>query len=194
MLWAAAWLHRATNDEIYLDYLGASTNTGGIRTVFSWDDKFLGAQLLVAKGSKNVKKTPGGLLWFLEWDGLQYVATASLVAAAYAQSQVDYILGSNPKGMSYMDGFGSNYPTQPHHRGASIVTIKKDPKPVTCQEGYRVWFNRNAPNPNVLDGPIVGGPDEHDAYIDTRSDYQLAEPATVTVAPLGGVLARVATN
>ena len=49
MLWAAAWLHRATNDEIYLDYLGASTNTGGVRTAFSWDDKFLGAQLLVAK-------------------------------------------------------------------------------------------------------------------------------------------------
>ena len=35
------------------------------------------------KGTKNVKKTPGGLLWFLEWDGLQYVATASLVAATY---------------------------------------------------------------------------------------------------------------
>ncbi|KAJ6775775.1 ENDO-14-BETA-GLUCANASE [Salix koriyanagi] len=250
MLWAAAWLHRATNDEIYLDYLGASTNTGGIRTSFSWDDKFLGAQLLVAKlvlegkvpdtgtwgqyksqaeeficsciqkGGKNVKKTPGGLLWFLEWDGLQYVATASLVAAAYgnylsanhasihcagvtvqptdlyhlAQSQVDYILGSNPKGMSYMVGFGSNYPTQPHHRGASIVTIKKDPKPVTCHEGYQVWFNRDAPNPNVLVGAIVGGPDEHDGYIDSRSDYQLGEPATVTVAPLVGVLARVATN
>ncbi|KAJ6314679.1 hypothetical protein OIU78_018206 [Salix suchowensis] len=250
MLWAAAWLHRATNDEIYLDYLGASTNTGGIRTSFSWDDKFLGAQLLVAKlvlegkvpdtgtwgqyksqaeeficsciqkGGKNVKKTPGGLLWFLEWDGLQYVATASLVAAAYgnylsanhasihcagvtvqpadlyhlAQSQIDYILGSNPKGMSYMVGFGSNYPTQPHHRGASIVTIKKDPKPVTCHEGYQVWFNRDAPNPNVLVGAIVGGPDEHDGYIDSRSDYQLGEPATVTVAPLVGVLARVATN
>ncbi|KAJ6302027.1 hypothetical protein OIU77_016183 [Salix suchowensis] len=250
LLWAAAWLHRATNDEIYLDYLGASTNTGGIRTSFSWDDKFLGAQLLVAKlvlegkvpdtgtwgqyksqaeeficsciqkGGKNVKKTPGGLLWFLEWDGLQYVATASLVAAAYgnylsanhasihcagvtvqpadlyhlAQSQIDYILGSNPKGMSYMVGFGSNYPTQPHHRGASIVTIKKDPKPVTCQEGYQVWFNRDAPNPNVLVGAIVGGPDEHDGYIDSRSDYQLGEPATVTVAPLVGVLARVATN
>ena len=57
-----------------------------------------------------------------------------------------------------------------------------------------MWFNRNAPNPNVLDGAIVGGPDEHDGYIDSRSDYQLGEPATVTVAPLVGVLARVATN
>ncbi|KAF9666376.1 hypothetical protein SADUNF_Sadunf16G0223100 [Salix dunnii] len=49
VLWAAAWLHRATNDEIYVDSLGASTNTGGIRTAFSWDDKFLGAQLLVCR-------------------------------------------------------------------------------------------------------------------------------------------------
>ncbi|CAK7337882.1 unnamed protein product [Dovyalis caffra] len=250
LLWAAAWLHRATNDNTYLNYLGASGNTGGIRGSFSWDDKFVGAQLLVAKlvlegkvpntgtwgqykseaeqficsciqkNSKNVKKTPGGLLWFSEWDNLQYVATASLVAAAYgnylyadhasikcpggivrptdlihlAQSQVDYILGSNPKKMSYMVGFGSNYPTQPHHRGASIVSIKKNPKPVACQEGYQVWFKRKAPNPNVLEGAIVGGPDALDGYTDSRSDFEQTEAATANVAPLVGVLARLATH
>lgn len=49
LLWAAAWLHRATNDKSYLDYLGQAGNTGGARTEFSWDDKFVGAQVLVAK-------------------------------------------------------------------------------------------------------------------------------------------------
>lgn len=48
-MWAAAWLHRATDDQSYLDYLGQAGNTGGARTEFSWNDKFVGAQVLVAK-------------------------------------------------------------------------------------------------------------------------------------------------
>ncbi|KAK3195292.1 hypothetical protein Dsin_026602 [Dipteronia sinensis] len=109
----------------------------------------------IQKGNNSFKKTAGGLLWCLPWNNLQYSATASLVSAVYskyltdakaslqcpggvvqpsdlislARSQADYVLGQNPKGMSYMVGFGLNYPTQAHHRGASIVSIKKDPKP-----------------------------------------------------------------
>ncbi|XP_056850679.1 endoglucanase 14-like [Raphanus sativus] len=49
LLWAAAWLHRATNDQIYLDYLNEFEGTGGPRTVFAWDDKFVGAQVLMAR-------------------------------------------------------------------------------------------------------------------------------------------------
>lgn len=101
-------------------------------------------------------------------------------------------MGSNPKKMSYMVGFGSNYPTQIHHRGASIVSIKSNPSPVPCQAGFELWFNRNAPNPNVLHGAIVGGPDKNDQYTDSRQNYQMAEPATINTAPLVGVLARLA--
>ncbi|ANM61708.1 glycosyl hydrolase 9B12 [Arabidopsis thaliana] len=115
LLWAAAWLHRATGDQTYLDHLTQASNSGGARSVFAWDDKFLGAQVLVAKlvfegkvknegkmieyksmaeqficncaqkGFNNVKKTPGGLLWFLPWDNLQYTATASFALATYAK-------------------------------------------------------------------------------------------------------------
>jgi len=49
LLWAAAWLHRATGDKAYLGFLGQAQNTGGTRTQFSWDDKFAGAQVLVSK-------------------------------------------------------------------------------------------------------------------------------------------------
>ncbi|AEC10439.1 Six-hairpin glycosidase superfamily [Arabidopsis suecica] len=249
LLWAAAWLHRATGDQTYLDHLTQASNSGGARSVFAWDDKFLGAQVLVAKlvfegkvknegkmieyksmaeqficncaqkGFNNVKKTPGGLLWFLPWDNLQYTATASFALATYAKyleaaqtsiqcpngdvlqasdllnlarAQVDYILGSNPKKMSYMVGYGTNYPKRPHHRGASIVSIKNDPKPVTCNGGFEAWYNNPKPNPNLLVGAIVGGPDEYDAYGDERSDFQHGEPDTVTVAPLLGVLAAIA--
>lgn len=194
-----------------------------------------------------MKKTPGGLLWFLPFNNLQYTATATLVATIYSEYlspkhapiqcsggivqspalldlarsqvrihlciyetntnqknvtvphalilfnvQVDYILGSNPNGMSYMVGYGSKYPTQVHHRGASIVSIKKDPSPVACQAGFDAWFNKNAPNPNVLDGAIVGGPNDSDGYTDSRSNFQMAEAATVNTAPLVGVLAKLA--
>ncbi|CAE6049500.1 unnamed protein product [Arabidopsis arenosa] len=247
LLWAAAWLHRATNDQIYLDYL-TQAETGGPRTVFAWDDKFVGAQVLVAKlalegkvesseeiteyksmaehficncaqkGDNNVKKTPGGLLYFLPWNNLQYTTAATFVLSAYskyleaakasincpdgalqasdllhlARSQVDYILGSNPKNMSYMVGVGTNYPKKPHHRAASIVSIHKDKTPVTCSGGFNAWFNNPAPNPNVLAGAVVGGPDDKDVYGDERTNFQQAEPATVTAAPLVGVLALVA--
>ncbi|KAH7547544.1 hypothetical protein FEM48_Zijuj01G0321000 [Ziziphus jujuba var. spinosa] len=248
MVWAAAWLYRATNEMIYLDYVAKSGNVGGTRSMFSWDDKFVGAQVLVAKlvlegkveasgkwaeyksnaeqficnciqkGSNNVRRTAGGLLWFLPWDNIQYVTTASFVTTVYSnyltanhasiqcagaqmtkpsdlvasvQSQVDYILGSNPRNMSYMVGFGSNFPQQIHHRGASIVSIKKDRNPVTCKGGFDLWYYKNAPNPNVLDGAVVG-PDENDGYTDSRSNYQLGEPTLVTNAPLVGVLAHFA--
>jgi len=38
---------------------------------------------------------------------------------------MDYILGKNPEGRSYMVGFGNNPPTQAHHRGASVPTLKR---------------------------------------------------------------------
>ncbi|KAI6706354.1 hypothetical protein NL676_009316 [Syzygium grande] len=248
LLWAAAWLHRATGDKEYLDYLSNSGDTGGGRTEFSWNDKYVGAQVLVArlvlegevensgqwaqyksqaeqficnclqKGNGNFHKSPGGLLWFQPWNNLQYTSSAALIAAVYAdylapkqasvqcpggiasssdlidlaRSQADYILGENPKKLSYMVGYGSNYPTQVHHRGASIVSIKQDPTPVSCSQGFDLWFNKNAPNPNVLVGALVGGPDGQDEYTDLRSNYQMAEPATVNTAPLVGVLARLA--
>ncbi|KAL3728528.1 hypothetical protein ACJRO7_033163 [Eucalyptus globulus] len=36
---------------------------------------------------------------------------------SFAKSQVDYILGDNPRAMSYMVGYGNNYPRQVHHLG-----------------------------------------------------------------------------
>ncbi|CAK9173537.1 unnamed protein product [Ilex paraguariensis] len=247
LLWAAAWLHRATQDKGYMDYIQQSVNSGGTRSMFSWDDKYVGTQVLIAKnllkgkfvedgkfgeyksnaeqficnciqkGSSNVQRTRAGLLWWQPWNNLQYLTSSLFVTTTYAdtltatqntlqcpggsvtpedlitfvRSQVDYILGSNPKGMSYMVGFGPKYPQHVHHRGASIVSIKTDSSPVTCKGGFD-WFGRNEPNPNVLEGAIVGGPDQGDDYTDSRSNYQQAEAATANTAPLVGVLARLA--
>ncbi|WOL01907.1 hypothetical protein Cni_G10626 [Canna indica] len=251
--WAAAWLYRATGDNAYLTIMW-SGNNGGVRTAFSWDDKFVGVQALISKviyiyqlfivqgaiqnsgawatykynldmficnvaqkGSNNIRKTPGGLLNFLPWSDNQYVTSAMFILASHADqvlgasgatlqcpqgtvtsqdlinvvySQVDYILGANPKKISYMVGFGSYYPVKVHHRGASIVSIKQSPTPIDCKGGFS-WLNSDAPNPNLIDGAIAS-PDESDAFADSRNDYQHNEPSTVVVAPIVGVLARLA--
>ena len=41
------WLFLATGEESYLDALEGSS--GGTRSRFSWDDKYLGAQVLVSE-------------------------------------------------------------------------------------------------------------------------------------------------
>lgn len=91
-----------------------------------------------------------------------------------------------------MIGFGSNYVQKAHHRAASIESIKEKPEPVACKEGFDLYFYKNEPNPNLLDGALVGGPDENDGYTDSRSNFQQAEPAIANTAPLVGVLARLA--
>lgn len=104
---------------------------------------------------------------------------------------MDYLLGANPNQMSYMVGFGSKFPQRVHHRGASIVSVKSDKTPIDCKGGFD-WLNKDAGNPNVLDGAIVGGPDANDAYDDSRNNFKQAEPTVGGNAPLVGVLARIA--
>lgn len=45
---------------------------------------------------------------------------------------------------------------------------------VTCQEAFDKWYNRQAPNPNVLEGAIVSGPDQGNNYGDFRYNFQQA--------------------
>ncbi|KAH6804380.1 glycosyl hydrolase 9C2 [Perilla frutescens var. frutescens] len=252
LLWAAAWMYKATNNEYYLNYLGnngdALGGTGWAMTEFGWDVKYAGVQTLVAKflmagkggrhtpvfekyqekaeffmcsclgkGTRNAQKTPGGLIFRQRWNNMQFVTSASFLMTVYsdyltsagkslrcangnvspaellsaAKSQVDYILGDNPRATSYMVGYGNNYPRQVHHRASSIVSYKVDPTFVTCRGGYATWFNRKGSDPNLLTGAIVGGPDAYDNFADQRDNYEQTEPATYNNAPLLGILARL---
>ncbi|KAG7557393.1 Carbohydrate binding domain CBM49 [Arabidopsis suecica] len=172
---------------------------------------------LLGKSTKNIKKTPGGLIFRQSWNNMQFVTSASFLAAVYSdylssskrdlrcsqgnispsqlldfsKSQVNYILGDNPRATSYMVGYGENYPRQVHHRGSSIVSFNVDQKFVTCRGGYATWFSRKGSDPNVLTGAIVGGPDAYDNFADQRDNYEQTEPATYNNAPLLGVLARL---
>lgn len=197
---------------------GAAAHAGALRRYQQKADLFA-CSCLGKASNNNVQRTPGGMLYFQKWNNLQFVTSAAFLLAAYsdhlgqakravqcpsgstaqpaellsfATAQVDYILGSNPRATSYMVGYGATYPREAHHRGASIVSFKSDPSFVGCNEGYSNWYGRKGSNPNLLDGAIVGGPDEYDNFADERNNYQQTEPTTYNNAPLMGVLARLA--
>lgn len=165
----------------------------------------------------NVSRTPGGLLYIRQWNNMQYVSNAAflltvysdhLIASnqrlrcddgevapeevfAFAKSQVDYILGDNPMAMSYLVGYGSRYPQRMHHRGASIDSYKENKGFIGCTQGYDNWFQRNDPNPNVVVGALVGGPDKMDQFSDDRKNFVQTEACTYNTASLVGVLAKL---
>ncbi|KAM3407156.1 hypothetical protein ACQJBY_000917 [Aegilops geniculata] len=244
LLWASAWLYRATKDGKYLDFLRQNQGSSNPVNEFSWDNKQVGAQMLAAQeylkgrrelerykanldsfvcalmpdsGNTQIRTTRGGLLFTRDSVNMQYTTTAALVLsiysktlrswdvsdgvrcsaasfspdqiASFAASQVDYILGSNPMGMSYMAGFGGAFPRRIHHRAASIPSIKVLSRRVPCNEGFSSWLPTSDPNPNVHVGAIVGGPDENDQFGDNRGDSAHSEPATYINAAFVGACA-----
>ncbi|MCO5570465.1 hypothetical protein L7F22_024187 [Adiantum nelumboides] len=168
----------------------------------------------------NMQRSPGGLLITQEWNNMQFVAAAGFLLSVYgdtlatakqqlqcpmgmvtpgelleeAQRQADYILGNNPKQMSYLVGYGGHYPQHVHHRGASIPSIKVSAQPVECRQGFANSFHSSMPNPNVIVGALVGGPDSQDNYSDDRSRYEQSEPTTTSIGPLVGLFARLAND
>ncbi|PIA36831.1 hypothetical protein AQUCO_03200063v1 [Aquilegia coerulea] len=164
----------------------------------------------------NVDRSPGGLLYVRQWNNMQYVSSAAFLLSIYsdylqnanknlhchgeivesqellvfAKSQVDYILGSNPMSTSYLVGFGDNYPKRVHHRGASIASYKGNKGFIGCTQGYDNWYGTKDPNPNILVGALVGGPDSQDEFRDERGNYMQTEACTYNTAPLVGIFAK----
>lgn len=114
---------------------------------------------------------------------------------SFAKKQMDYLLGENPEGRSYMVGFGKNPPTQAHHRGASIPQMSEDKaSTVNCAMSFVHWYVHSNPNPNELTGAIVGGPDRNDNFNDKRWDSPKTEPCTYINSVAVGVLAKLASH
>ncbi|XP_043716953.1 endoglucanase 9-like [Telopea speciosissima] len=175
--------------------------------------------LLPESPSLATTYTPGGLMYKMKDSNLQYVTSTTFLLTSYAKylknstktftcgnlvvtptlireltkKQVDYILGDNPHGMSYMVGFGEKFPQRIHHRGSSLSSINEKPQPFGCKEGFSSYFGIE-PNPNILTGAIVGGPDQYDNFEDDRDNYAQSEPATYINAPFVGTLAYLASK
>ncbi|CAM9003548.1 unnamed protein product [Rhodiola kirilowii] len=90
--------------------------------------------------------------------------------------------------MSYMVGYGSTFPRKIHHRGSSLPSTASHPQTIGCDGGFQTYYSEN-PNPNILTGAVVGGPNQNDGYSDDRTDYSHSEPATYINAALVGSIA-----
>lgn len=84
--------------------------------------------------------------------------------------------------MSYLVGFGTHYPKQVHHRGASIP---KNRIKYSCTGGIK-WRDAKKANPNTIVGAMVAGPDRRDGFHDVRTNYNYTEP---TIAGNAGLVA-----
>ncbi|MCC8068187.1 MAG: glycoside hydrolase family 9 protein [Ruminococcus sp.] len=75
----------------------------------------------------------------------------------YAKGQMDYLLGNNSQGRSYLLGYTDNYPVHIHHRAAN---------PDKSTATYTLY------------GALVGGPtDANGSYDDNTDSYSCTEPA-----------------
>ncbi|EXB74902.1 Endoglucanase 16 [Morus notabilis] len=163
--------------------------------------------------------SPGGLVHLRDGANTQYVTGTALLLSVYSdilarfnqkitcgnqqfdsahlwafsKQQIDYVLGNNPEGRSYMVGFGVNPPTQAHHRGSSVPALSQNAV-VSCAMSFVNWFNKNGPNFHELTGAIVGGPDRYDNFDDKRWDSSKTEPCTYINSLAIGVLAKLASG
>lgn len=163
----------------------------------------------------STQYTKGGLIYKLPEENLQYVTSITSLLTTYAKymaskkhtfncgsllvtektirsvakRQVDYILGNNPMKMSYMVGYGTNYPRRVHHRGSSLPSLAMHPQSFGCDGGFQPFYYTANANPNILVGAVVGGPNQNDFFPDERTDYSHSEPATYINAAILGPLA-----
>lgn len=200
---SAALLYLATNKTGYRsDAITFYNSYNPGRWAYDWDDKTMLCDVLLYEITQetkyksavenfvtsympggSVQYTPCGLAWRLEWGSLRYSANAAFIALLaadagignaanykqWAMSQIHYMLGDNANDFSYVIGYGSNYPLKPHHRASSC-----DYPPEVCD-----WndYNSPDPNPHVLQGALVGGPDQYDNYEDDRDNFRTNEVA-----------------
>jgi endoglucanase len=92
----------------------------------------------------------------------------------HALSNLDYILGRNATGYSYVTGYGFKYPMHPHHRPSGADGVK-EPIP-----GFLV----GGPNPGEQDGVKLTSKVPDEAYEDDEKGYAINEVAINWNAPL----------
>ncbi|KAG5050854.1 hypothetical protein JHK87_003052 [Glycine soja] len=177
--------------------------------------EILMCKLLPDSPTATANRTESGLIWVVPWNSLQHSVASAFLAVLYSDymltsqteilycsgklykpvdlrkfaiSQADYVLGENPMKMSYLVGYGTQYPKYIHHRGSSIPVNAT----TGCKDGFK-WFDSPHPNPNVAFGALVGGPFFDETYNDFRNNSMQAEPTTYSsalfVALLSGLVA-----
>ncbi|XP_072953472.1 endoglucanase 8 [Typha angustifolia] len=194
------------------------TGEDGLQNFKTQADNFI-CSVLPDSPLHQIYVTPGGMVHLRDGANTQYVTGTAFLFFAYsdilvknnekvscgsqviqpsqlrdfAKKQMDYLLGTNPRGRSYMVDFGINPPTQAHHRGSSVPVLHLE-ESIDCGMSFTKWFKPDEPNPNKLTGAIVGGPDKDDNFEDNRSNSPMLEPTTYINSLAVGPLAKLAVH
>lgn len=191
--WAEAWLYAADSKNPKPSYTpnnGAYNNTHYDYWLHTWDKVWGGYSGLMYSitGDKNFAKelkfefdnqvsNPSADYYCItNWGTSRYNCTLQKYAMTYAESQgndstylnyakrqMDYILGNNPTGYSFLVGYGNKYPSHIHHRAANPGT--GDPQDNTAAK-YTLY------------GALIGGPkDANGTYSDNTNEYACSEMA-----------------
>ncbi|APX67955.1 MULTISPECIES: glycoside hydrolase family 9 protein [unclassified Brucella] len=182
----AVLLAEETGDQVYFDRLNL------------YFSKLQQLDTMAVMGDETA--TDNGLVMIGDWGTNRNAAGASFILLQYAKlligrgnpgdgqlisdiinfcsDQIDYMLGDNKSGQSYVVGFGDKYPLQPQHNAASGTQ----------------YVNSPGPNEHIIYGALVGGPSDTDApgqytWVDSRSDYVRNEVAIDYNAVFSGTVA-----
>lgn len=186
--WTQSW-----DDKHYGAQLLLSRLTGDSKFIQSTERNMQFWTTGVNGTSDRVAYTPGGLAHLDDWGALRYSANQAFLAFVYsdwvsdpvkkattrtfAEQQIKYMLGDNPRNSSYVIGFGSNSPQHPHHR--------------TSHGSWSDSQTSPANHRHILYGALVGGPSKTDSYTDSISDYVANEVATDYNSAFTGALAKM---
>uniref|UniRef100_H2YH71 cellulase n=1 Tax=Ciona savignyi TaxID=51511 RepID=H2YH71_CIOSA len=218
LAWAAAWLFKASKNKLYQNrarrhHVVSSTEFSATKNLIDRSISQAGVQLMLDDFDKqdlyprvatfcnwmldSGPRTADGLLHLNSAYPAKYAANAAFILMlAYEKfpraaratewralgiKQINYLLGDNRKGQSFVVGFGDQPPTQPLHKGSSCPL-----PPAECGREFR---EVNSPNPNVLYGALVGGPNEMDDFSDLRT---LEDQSSVSLDGNAGFQAAVA--
>jgi endoglucanase len=186
--WTVGW-----DDKIFGSYILLARLTG--KQVYIDDANRWLDYWTVGWNGQQGRRSPGGQIFVDVWGSLRYAANTALAAFIYsdwltgdatrktryhdlAVRQMAYIVGDNPRARSYIIGFGTNPPRNPHHR--------------TAHGSWADNINEPAVSRHILYGALVGGPETaDDQYTDDRTDFGMNEVATDYNAGLTGGLARM---
>ncbi|MNW25578.1 Endoglucanase 1 precursor [compost metagenome] len=191
--WDYKWAHAWDDKHIGASLLLARI-TGDSRYVNTIDKNIQYWSTGVEGTGERISYTPGGLAYLDQWGVLRYAANQAFLAFVYsdwvtdegkkdnarefAESQILYMLGDNPRNSSYVVGFGNNAPEHPHHR--------------TSHGSWADSQSVPGDHRHVLYGALVGGPNKTDGYTDSIGDYVSNEVATDYNAAFTGALAKMA--
>ncbi|XP_070555870.1 uncharacterized protein [Ptychodera flava] len=210
---AAIWMYNATGETQYLQDAEALYNEfqlNFVEPIFSWSKVAVPAQIMLYLHTGNttyLEKVEGTLdLWFstyytpkglariTENRSLKRSADMSFLALIcvhhgihpqeyfdFAKGQIDFALGSS--GRSFVAGYGHNPPEKVHHQASSCPEMH-----LVCDDEAR---HSEEPNPHILWGGFVGGPDRYDRFFDHRKNWAQSE-AGINVSGLQSAVAALA--